>query len=354
MKKIVHIIPTLRFGGAERFVVDLIKGGDHENFKYSIVLFFDDQPLAKELESLDADIKVVEKKGKIDLGLVGRLKEVLAEMEPDIVHTHLFGADVWGRLAAKKLGLPVVTTEHNVNKDEGFVKHLVKRVLKDKTDAYTACSKEVKEYMGKAYGIKKDVLVTYFGVDIHGFASVSPIQDNEGVNLLMLGRLVEQKGHEIAIRALSGLKEYNWHLYIVGEGEREGKLKKLVKELDIGNRVDFSPPTNDVVGVLQNNEVVLMPSLWEGLGIVALEAMAAGRLVITSNVGGLLEIVKHKENGLLFDVGDVDLSRKQIKDVFENKEEYYTLGEKARDFVEKGFSREKMIKQYSDLYKKLV
>jgi hypothetical protein len=97
---IVHIIPWLGFGGAERSVVDLV---NHSNplIRYTIILFFDHKPFAALITSSNVQIKVVQKRGKLSLGLLFALKKLLKQLQPDVVHTHLFGGDVWGRLAAK-------------------------------------------------------------------------------------------------------------------------------------------------------------------------------------------------------------------------------------------------------------
>src|SRR3990167_8202223 len=159
-KHIVHIIPTLRYGGAERIVVDLVNRMDKKKYRFTIVLFSHDHPLQSEL--VEADIIIVQKKGKLSLSFIGDLTRTLRRLKPDLVHTHLFGADVWGRLAAHRLSLPIITTEHNINKQEGILKHLAKRWLRKSSMQYIAISDAVAGYMKYAYGIpSKQITVIY-------------------------------------------------------------------------------------------------------------------------------------------------------------------------------------------------
>jgi len=344
--KIIHIIPTLNFGGAERFVVDLVNNS--EKFDYSILVFKNEIPLAKEILKSDVKAHILEKKNLF--GFVKDLKNKLKELQPDIVHTHLFGGDVYGRLAAHKLNIPVVTTEHNFNTGEGLVKNKIKKHFRNYSDKYIACSEGVKKYMQEVYKIKKDIQVIRYGIDLERFKNIKPLRVNKKINFLLLGRLVEQKGYDIALKILAKLKEYDWELTIVGEGDQERVLKSLVEKLDIKNRVTFLPPTHDVPGIFDNVDVMLMPSRWEGLGIVIMEAMVAGRLVIGSRVGGIPELIKHGENGLLVEPGNVEAWIGQLSEVFEDEEKYYALGEKAKAYAKNNFGIEQMVKSYEDIY----
>jgi glycosyltransferase involved in cell wall biosynthesis len=210
MKKIhiTQIIPTLNFGGAERTVVDIINSCDPERFTFSVLTFFDELPLAQELKRSDVTIRVVYKKPYETLGLMRRIRDQLRELRPDVVHTHLFGADVWGKRAAHQLHLPVVSTEHNLNYQENILKHGIKRFLCPPSDRYVATSEAIKVYMKQKYGVQKPIEVIRCGIDLKRFND-RPLDTSFPLqHLLIVGRLTRQKGHAVALRALQQLVEF--------------------------------------------------------------------------------------------------------------------------------------------------
>jgi len=283
--RVVHIIPTLAFGGAERFVVDLVNHGDPENFSYTIIVLKPIWPLREQIV-VDCPVELVLKRGKLGWGLIRALRVKLQELNPDIVHTHLFGGDIWGRLAARSLGLPIVTTEHNVNVGDGWWRNQIKRILSRYSQAYAAPSQAIIEYLRTQYGWIGETQKIRYGIDVDHYSLVPDLDwETPPDRLLMLGRLTKQKNHLFLLQVLAGLQTYSWTLTIVGEGEDQKKILKKVEELGLSDRVRMHSGTTNVRQVLAGQQVVLMPSAWEGLGIVAMEAMAAGRLVVASAVG---------------------------------------------------------------------
>ncbi len=352
--QIVHIIPTLRFGGAERFVVDLINQSDPNLFSFSIITFSDDIPLAKELQK-KITIRVVPKTNKLGWGLTSRLVKVLQDLKPDLVHTHLFGADVWGKRAAHQLNLPVITTEHNINVGESWLKNLIKKQVNKSSDAWVASSEAILVDLRKRYGLNQAISVIRYGIDVLRWKAVSPINyKQETVNFLMLGRLVKQKGQATALKALAQLQPYQWQLQIVGSGEDELALKKLVKQLSLSKRVHFVPATSNVVSIMQQAQVELVPSQWEGLGIVIMEAMAAGRLVVASRVGGIPELLNVK-TGYLVDPGSVIAWKNTLKNILEQP--FFLqkpLIEAGQKYANNNFGMEQMIGAYQKVYEQIL
>lgn len=348
---IVHIIPTLSFGGAERTVVDIINNASEE-FHFSVIVFSNDTPLKDQIIRKDVSVICIPKKGQISWHLFGDIAAELKKLQPDVVHTHLFGGDLWGRLAARRLKIPVVTTEHNMNNDEGFLKAFLKRIFKKRTQQYSACSEGVKKYMSRRYGIKKNVEVIYPGVDIGRFSA--PVSNFAfPLKIVMVGRFVEQKGQKIGLQALSSIDKSLWRLSLVGAGPLKYSLQQWCKTLNIEENVTFVPPTSRIEQVYARHDILLMPSLWEGLGIVPLEAMAAGRVVIASDVPGLSEIVKNNETGILVPPS-ASAFTEVIRTVCEDRGTLSHIANNAREYASKNFAVEKMIRSYEFLYKKVV
>ncbi len=348
---VVHILPTLGFGGAERYVVDLVNNSS-SNFRYTLIVFFDRIDFGAEIISSRVQIKKVLKNSKLGIGFIFKLRKVLRKLRPDIINTHLFAGDFWGRLAARPLGIPVLTTEHNMNDAEGCIKNSLRSVMKNYSNEYVACSNFVREYAQKRYGITKPFSVIYPGVVTKRFKNISPLTFHNPMRLLLLGRLTPQKGQEFALRALAGLN-FPLFLSIVGEGEDKEYLQNLVKELKIGDWVTFLPPTREVESLYQETDVLLVPSIWEGFGMVAAEALSAGRLVVASAVGGLKEIIRDAKTGFLFKKLDQESFRNTLNYICRNKKMAMQITFKGREFVEDNFAVEKMVEKYEEIYRRL-
>jgi len=353
MRHIVHIIPALPFGGAEKTIINLVNHSERTRFKYSIIVFSRHNPMAKLLKKGVADLRVVEKKGKLDLGLFERIQGELAGLKPDLVHTHLFGADFYGRLAAKKLGLPVLTTEHNFNYGESWIKNEIKKWLSDKSDWYTAPSEAVKQYMIKRYGVNSaKISVIYPGIELDELSRFEPAKFKEPFKLLFVGRLTKQKGLPVVLQALTKLDKARWMLDVAGEGRDRASLELMCRKMNLTDRVKFLGSVSPMASAYQSADIVLIPSLWEGLGITALEGLASGRLVVASNTGGLPEVVQDGQTGCLAKSGDVADWAQKISWGFENIDQARLLAKAGHAYALNNFGVQKMTHQYEEVYSK--
>jgi glycosyltransferase involved in cell wall biosynthesis len=263
---------------------------------------------------------------------------------------------VWGRIAARELGVPVITTEHNMNIEEGKTKHWVKKKLNKYSAVYTACSRAVATYAEEAYALpKKKMVVVRPGVVLDRFSQLaSPVFEKKPVRFLLLGRLTKQKGHRLAIHALSHIPTKDWRLTIAGDGEDSGELLALVRRLGLSDVIRMLPGTRDIEDLYRKSNVVIVPSLWEGLGIVAMEGMAAGRLVIGAKTGGLPEVISHKKTGLLFRAGDVAALRDVIGYALSHLEACRQIARMGQAHAIQHFGVSSMARRYESLYRGMV
>ncbi len=351
---VVHIIPKLGFGGAERFVVELAKHMPSKNIRQSIITLWDDRPLMKELpDSVSCTVFPFDRIGYIHR--IPKLTKMLREMQADIVHTHLFSADLWGRLAAKSLGIPVVTTEHNINVGESWLWGRIKRAMKKYSRVYTAPSSAVREYMKTAYGIAvENTRVIMHGIELEHFIKIKPAAFAPPYKLLMMGRMVEQKGHSIALDALQKIRDISCTLTMVGDGEKKESLMHYAKELGVSDRVIWKSATENVSREYATADIVLVPSRWEGLGIVVFEALASERLVIGSRVGGIPEIIIDGENGRLIPVENSDALADAIRASVKNQLASKKIAKQGRVWVKEQGSVARMTEAYEALYQEVV
>lgn len=219
----------------------------------------------------------------------------------DVVHTHLYAGDVFGRLAvvAARTRPVVVATEHNVNPDEGW-RRWPKRWTTPVADVVVAVSEAVAENLLRVERVARpeQVRVIPNGVDLDRFrAAPLPRGDGGPLRVLAVGRRVRQKGFDVLVDALPpGVR-----LRVAGAGP-EGRAHPQVEWL--GHVADVAP-------LYAEADVVVVPSRWEGFGLVAAEAMASGCVVVASDVGGLPEVVG--DAGVLVPPGDVATLRTSLE-----------------------------------------
>lgn len=352
-KHIVHIIPTLTRGGAERVVVDLCNALNRKYFTVSIIVFFHQLDLADELKH-DVLVHVVEKKRLLDFSFLKKLKLKLKELQPDIVHTHLSGGDIWGSRVASTLEIPVVSTEHSVYPPKGFLRTRLKKASMEYIEHHVAISQSVARFMTRTYDVADEhISIIYNGIDVVKYSDIPPITSlKKTTSMAVVGRLEKQKGHAGLIHSLIHLPKTAYTLTIVGKGSQYDALRALVISLGLRKQVNFVGELEDVRSIYKDHEIIVIPSKTEGFGLVAVEAMAAGRLVIASDIEGLSEIIDHQKNGILIDFTDKNAFAIELSQIKKNKELLKQITAQAKKDA-KRFDLYIMVKQYEAVYKQL-
>jgi glycosyltransferase involved in cell wall biosynthesis len=243
------------------------------------------------------------------------IAHVLRQHHVDLIHVQCVSTNgLYARLAARDLRLPLIVTAQGerlmdasgVYQRSTFMNTVLRGLLRT-ADGITACSSEVlsdlETYSGQLFGTRAQVI--YNGVSIDDFTDASVARySHPRPYVLALGRLVPQKGFDVLIRAFAAAMEggrFDHDLLLAGNGAERERLTALVAELELGDRVHLlgaaDRPT--VVGLYKGCSFFVLPSRYEPLGIVNLEAMAAGKAIIATRVGGVPELVRDQDNGLL-------------------------------------------------------
>jgi len=362
--KIVYVIPTLDSGGAERFFVDLILNLDLDKFAPTFLLFKSGGLWLKELEEANIPIILLSKKYKIDLINFLKLFSNLKKIRPEIVHTQL-GGDFYGRIAAKILKVPVIiSTEQNLNPEEKFWPNLFKKFTSCLADSIIAISSAVKNDLVSRYNIKPDkIKIIPNGVNIKKFLNYSKTPDLPIKNVTFprkiilgtIGRLTKQKGQVILIKALAKLKNYDFECLIAGVGSLEESLNNKIKSLNLSGKVKLVGKINDVPNFLNSLDAFIFPSIWEGQGIVLLEAALAGLPIIASEVDGIKDLLSN-ETAYLTKVGDVEDLSSKIAWLLNNLDSVTvrSRSNKLREEVINRYSIEKICAEYQKLYLSLL
>ena len=363
---IVHMIDELPRDGAEMLLVDLMRLRI-PGYRYTIVCLIKGGPLEQEFEKLGIPVVIFGRKGKLDFGLVFRVASWLKRERADVVHTHLFTADTYGRLAARLTGVPAVfSTVHNiVNPWKGSGRKLIDRLFARLSTAVVGCSEEVTQTLASRDKIPADKLVSIpNGIDLQKFSSFSGagVRSEFGLPedrplIGIVGRLHEQKAHGDLFRALAELpqvRDKQLNCLVIGTGDLQDALKQQVKALGLEDCVIFTGMRTDVPRLVAAMDVFVMSSHWEGLPIALLEAMASSKAVLCTRVGGIPDVVIDGDNGLLVEPRDVPQFAKRLDDLLQDPALRARLGQRARDTVIARFDVSRTAAAYNRLHQQAL
>lgn len=288
-----------------------------------------------------------------------------------IVHTHNSKAGFVGRLAAKITGIPVVI--HTVH---GFAFHdqepvwrqslfrNVERIASHMCDKMIFISQPLVDWaLREKIVLRPDKIAKiYSGIDLRQFRPVTEDEKNrvrkkwnignDDAVIGIVSKLWEGKGHEILIRAFKEVKKEikGARLIIVGEGPLAGTLHDLVDSLSLTDSVVFTGFQMDVAEVISSFDVAVLPSYFEGMGRVLIEAMAMEKPVVASRVGGIPDLVKDGVNGFLIRPGDIKGFEDALKKLLNDKGLANIMGKDGRKRVTDKFSADAMVRSIDDIY----
>lgn len=304
--KILQVIPYFCFGGAETMCENLtyaLKAMGHEICVVS--LYGEHTPISQRMEQAGVTIRYLDKKLGLDISMVPKLRRILAEERPDVVHTHL---DVikYAVAAAKLAGVKkCVHTVHNVadKEAEGQLQKMINKIYFSLGwSTPVALSPEVQKSICAFYGLKAEkVPVIYNGVDLSRCIPKEDYEAGETVKLVHVGRFNEQKNHAGLLRSFRLLlsRHPNCQLNLVGDGELMEDVKALAKELEISEKVRFLGSQSNVYPYLHEADIFVLPSNYEGMPMTIIEAMGTGLPVAATAVGGVPDMIENGESGLL-------------------------------------------------------
>jgi len=367
--RVMQLINSFRRAGAEMVVFDLATRMDRETFEVfvcSIGRCSDEMEDGIRRELLSKDIVTLSldkppRRGRVRA--MWKLYRFLSENRIDIVHTHCPSPDFYGKVGAFLARSPVVlSTIHNV---QGYTA-LAERILGHLTSKYVAISGSVKRYAICDLLIppaKVEVILN--GIDLKGFSGIALDREAKLLELgiastskivCTVGRVTEQKGHVHMIEAAQDvLSEFpNAHFLIVGDDHADlqlsSRLKQRVRANDLQDSITFTGVRADVAEILSVIDVFVLPSLWEGLCMALLEAMACAKPVIATRCGGPEEVVANGESGFLVPPGDAGVLGQRVKELLADPEGRRRLGMRAKATVKERFGVERMVREYEHLY----
>lgn len=278
----------------------------------------------------------------------------------DVIHAHLTPCQISVPIAARlaRLKTVLVTTEHSTFNKRRTMAYgqIIDKILFSQYDNIICISEAVKESMNAwlpSVGGRLSTIVN--GIDIKKFSDSSETRQHSADPVVIsVGRLVSYKNYTTAIKACALLDDVKFKYIIVGEGEDEPGLRRLVSTLGLNGKVELVGFRSDVDEQLRHADIFLMPSLWEGFGLAALEAMATGLPVVASDVPGLKDLVASDEGcSFLVDPHDPISIAEKLRVLMLSRQLRIEMGAKAK-LRAKEFSIEKVADNHVDLYEKLL
>ena len=275
---------------------------------------------------------------------------------PDLLHTHLVHADVYGSIAARLTGTPFVSTRHNDDRYLlGPFRYLDRAFARD-AKRIIAISDAVRVFLERAGHDPAKLTTIHYGLDELPAASSSPTPEDVGIAAdvplaLAVGRLIEQKDHATLLRAFARVRGTlpQARLGILGSGPLEAVTRALVRELGLEDAVTL-PGRTDIRDWLERADVFVHTSRWEGFGIVLLEAMLAGLPVVATRVSAVPEVVADGETGVLVEPADVEGLASVLEALLIDRERGSALGEAVRRRAREEFSVARMAERTHVVY----
>jgi glycosyltransferase involved in cell wall biosynthesis len=302
------------FGGVERFVLTYARHlNDIEGVEPFVILFHAGH-LYDSLIAAGISVRLLEERVRYSPSVISDIAECLRERGITLVHTHGYKATILGTLAARRLGVPVVKTEHSAIEPARGIDRL-KMILNHTVDRWISrfCVDEI-VYVSRDLLEHKNVrsrfesaLVIHNGIDPPVIDDQRTVRFGRGrFDIGIVGRVSPVKGHDVLVRALTQLPaDSPAHVHVIGDGPVRPEIERLARELGVGDRITFHGFRRNVHEYIAALDCIVMPSLSEGaITYSLLEAMHLGVPVIASAVGGMREVLRHAETALLVRPGD--------------------------------------------------
>ncbi|WP_397537764.1 glycosyltransferase family 4 protein [Rummeliibacillus pycnus] len=362
--KIVQLISRLdEIGGEQSHLIELVKQL-HKNGHQILILTSNEPFIQQIIEIQDLGVEIeplyfMKRKFHLwkDFRAIIEIRKRLKSFQPDLVAMHSSKAGVIGRIAAKSLGIPTVFTVHGWSFSEGVSK--MKRLILEKVEKYLAkhTSKiiTVSTYDYQLALQRKLVLQEKMETIHNGIPTQKTTEkiSNNTPLIIMIARFATPKRQDLLIQALSNMQEIPWKLILIGDGPNREQNEKRKNDQNLQDRISFLGVRNDVERFLEQADINVLLSDYEGLPLVIIESMRACIPTIASNVGGVSELIIDQHSGLLVD-NSISGIQKAITLLIENISLRKQLGDNSRATFEKHFTIDTMYAKTIQVYQEVI
>lgn len=361
--RVLHIIKSLGRGGAEMLLSETLRIHDQKQFEFHYIYFLPwKNQLKKELTTLGGKVTCVNAGNNIAIIFKAfAIVKYVRVHKIQLMHAHLPWAGIVARLVGVISGLPVLYTEHNKQERYHFITRFFNLATMNLLKFVVAVSSDVEKSIFKYKpSLKTQVKTILNGVNTDRFRkgalnggikkALNIPSDSPVIGTVAVFRFQKRLDVWLAVAAAIFEKHPEVHFIIVGDGPLKSELYKKSKLLGIDHVVHFTGLQTEVRPYLNAMDIYMMTSVFEGLPIALLEAMSMSLAVISTDAGGIKEVIRHEQDGLLCSVEHPELLVHYADRLLINKSESIRLGEAARQRVKHNFSLDAMVRQMETLY----
>lgn len=363
---VLFIVYRLERGGAETIAATLATGLNLTMFRPVVCSIRPGGDLFGIFKDRNIPVYMLNKEWAIDISIVSKIMRICKEEKINIVHTHNFSANLWGRLAAKLARVPcVVATEHSIATNKSYLQRLIDRSLSYLTDQIIAVSENVRTSHINAEEIARHKIVTiYNGIEIQE-GNLAPDTTRKRLELGLsqsapvvgiVGRLHPAKAHIYFLRAAKRILQVipSTMFVIVGDGPLKRELMEYVAETGMKKNVCFLGFRHDCLEIINCFDVGVLSSIREGLPLTLLEYMAMKKPVVATAVGGTHEVVLDRMSGFLVPTMDVKALSESIITLLRDKNLAKNMGLRGHALVKQKFTANLMIKETERVYSQVL
>ena len=365
--KILHIIKSLGRGGAEMLLPETLSLHDKNKFEFHYIYFLPwKNQMVNDLQKNGGQVTCFPAKNNLELlRKVSKVAEYCKEQKIDIIHCHLPWSGFLGRMVHRKTGLPLIYTEHNIQERYHLVTKILNKYSFNSQNLALGVSKDVSESIMENIHPRISVQTLLNGVNTEKFTKDAnkgtDIRDKYGIPLdaKVIGNIAvfrEQKDIPSWIRAFKKIEEGNSNTFglLVGAGPKENEIKSLIRELDLEEKIILPGLQTDTVSFFSAMDVFMMSSSFEGLPVALLEAMSMNCAVVSTKAGGVVEVIRDQEEGLLCETGDYEALGEAVLRILNNPGDLSNYQKKARKRVKESFSLRNMVEELEKIYGEFV
>jgi len=361
MARILYVITELDVGGAEKALFELATRL-RDGFDPQVVSLTTEGAIGGMLIGSGVPVRALGARGKADIRTLWRLRRLIREAEPEIVHSFLFHANMAARLAALGSGVGAVVCSARVAERSRPRRRALECRTHRLVDVLVCVSSGVRDYYAAGGFPREKLVVIPNGVEVARFQGrESGFKERLGLApttplITTIGRLHEQKGMAYFLRAAASLRHSRpeCHFAVVGAGPQDEALRALARQLRLEPHVSFLGRCEDVAPVLKATDVFVLASLWEGMPNVVLEALAAGVPVVATRVEGVTDIIEDGRTGVLVMPRDVPAIVTAVARLLDEPERARRLAQAGREDVAARFPLEAMVQRHEQLYADLL
>ncbi|MCX8130840.1 MAG: glycosyltransferase [Clostridia bacterium] len=369
--KVLHIIPTLTIGGAERQLLSLVSGYDKEKFEMKVFCTTSGGALHKEFIAAGQEPVIFDKCSKADLKFFIRLIKAIKRYKPDIVHTWLDTANIWGGLAAFIAGVKVIISSERSDGNKSRLFAFITKTLSNIFTLVICNSRSAQDTLHKKIGIPAKKLTTvYNGIDTSRIPPIQSIRQSSrdtrseyGIEQddLLIGmacRIDVAKDLETFAKIAEKLTGtyYSFKMLIIGDAlfpEEKTYKEQIIKLLDdkgLRDRIIITGFKNDISKEIGMLDIYIHTSIREGLSNSIAEAMLLEKPIIATDAGGNAELIEDKVCGIIVKTGDEQGFTDGILRLVSDKELAFGYAVKAREKILRAFSKEVMVDNMQNIY----